>query len=536
MIHSILTMKCALWTEHRMEVNDTYDYSVTSHHLQPFVNPFGDEPFISEMEDSFGQLWEFKKHISRWSFGVNRWKKYVFLRYKVEDKPGFLTWNINEKVMFIDAHHEDYVVLVLREVDDTGKSGKHCHSIVMSVHSNHAQFDLETLMTFLEGSNMESLNNEFVENGYVPWKNGTAKSNARKLSLIFQTLDRYALANVQVTPSVGGSASRILDRPPRSSQTNPTQNSGGRSRGTQHSQPMSESRKRDVTTSSATESTRKRKKNTSGAGASGSALTTVETVTPNPPMAEFQRYAQIQRDFWANHKQCFLFDQNTVTVDIKQCFPAREQYVIRAIEESTLSGMKDFLVQLIDVKQRQKVCLTPVDMNMNLLRRKPEKWEDIKRGAFMIINGQHSITASKQLQIEGCCEERKVKLQRWDAYIVWTLDANKLRAISKFYNATNHLDHAQPTWGNQIISCRNIWIACGRPSEERNEHVVRKNQCVFDKTKYEVELQPLSYRRLDDMLDFMILLLSAPSRIFSPDSLCICLVIHCFVNLSSRRR
>jgi len=71
----------------------------------------------------------------------------------------------------------------------------------------------------------------------------------------------------------------------------------------------------------------------------------------------------------------------------------------------------------------------------------------------MIINGQHIITASQELQIKRCVEERKVQLQKWDAYILWTLDPNKLRAISRFYNATNHLDHAQSTWGNQIINC-----------------------------------------------------------------------------------
>lgn len=40
----------------------------------------------------------------------------------------------------------------------------------------------------------------------------------------------------------------------------------------------------------------------------------------------------------------------------------------------------------------------------------------------MIINGQHSITTSKELQIEGCGEERCLALQKWDAYIVWDLD------------------------------------------------------------------------------------------------------------------
>jgi hypothetical protein len=30
----------------------------------------------------------------------------------------------------------------------------------------------------------------------------------------------------------------------------------------------------------------------------------------------------------------------------------------------------------------------------------------------------------------------------------------------------NHLNHAQSTWSNQIVSGRNIWIAHGRPIDK----------------------------------------------------------------------
>ena len=66
-----------------------------------------------------------------------------------------------------------------------------------------------------------------------------------------------------------------------------------------------------------------------------------------------------------------------------------------------MDAVKNELIQLIDVKQRQKVCLTPVDSKNQLLKKKPEKWDDIKNGRFMIINGQHSITASKSFNKAG---------------------------------------------------------------------------------------------------------------------------------------
>jgi hypothetical protein len=66
----------------------------------------------------------------------------------------------------------------------------------------------------------------------------------------------------------------------------------------------------------------------------------------------------------------------------------------------------------------------------------------------MIINGQYNIAASKELQVDGCGEDRLCALEKWNAIVVWDLDPVRLMKISKFYNFTNHLNHAQPTWGN----------------------------------------------------------------------------------------
>ena len=169
-----------------------------------------------------------------------------------------------------------------------------------------------------------------------------------------------------------------------------------------------------------------------------------------------------------------------------QCILACPQYVIRTLQRDIVDIVKKELIQLIDVKQRQKVCLTPVDSRNRFLKIKPERWEDIKDGRFMIINGQHSITASQELQNRYCRDARKVELQTWDAYIVWSLDHNKLRSISKFYNCTNYLDHAQSTWRNQMISCRNIWKAYKRPTDCRSEASTQNNEAVFHMKNYKV--------------------------------------------------
>ena len=148
-------------------------------------------------------------------------------------------------------------------------------------------------------------------------------------------------------------------------------------------------------------------------------------------------------------QQCFL-------VSIDQCVLATDKYVIRKLEQKIVEGVKNQLITLGDAKQREKICLTPVGPDGKLLKQRPKQWDDIKSRKFMIINGQHSITASQQLQLKGCGKERKNELKTWEAVIVWTLDPAQLIEILKFYNSANHLTHIKPTWRNQIVSCRNI--------------------------------------------------------------------------------
>ena len=67
-------------------------------------------------------------------------------------------------------------------------------------------------------------------------------------------------------------------------------------------------------------------------------------------------------------------------VHIKQCIPANENFIIRTLQRDILDAVKNELVQLGDVNQRQKVCLTPIDSNNKLLKKRPATWDEIKNG------------------------------------------------------------------------------------------------------------------------------------------------------------
>ena len=170
--------------------------------------------------------------------------------------------------------------------------------------------------------------------------------------------------------------------------------------------------------------------------------------------------------------------------------------------------------------------MTPVDENNRLLKEPPTSWDAIKAGKFMIINGQHSITASMELQEGGCSEPRRSELQMWDAYILWMLDDAKLRNISSFYNCTNHLNHAKPTWGNQMISCRKIWKICGRPTKKENEGVVRGNGANFNiamhKVRCSIQVGIVASTILGSLSCLKILYLPVPCRTCRTIICCFC--------------
>ena len=142
----------------------------TMGHIEPFQYADPDTAFLEEDVDSYGDLWQFKSHITQYTFGIAKQKGYVFLRYKIDDIPQFYTWNMKEKKESIEDHHKHFIVIVLREVDDNGNATSLNHSIVIDVRQQHGKFDVVTLMAALQGTDMDSLNEDFISKQLPPWQ------------------------------------------------------------------------------------------------------------------------------------------------------------------------------------------------------------------------------------------------------------------------------------------------------------------------------------------------------------------------------
>ena len=124
----------------------------------------------------------------------------------------------------IEDHREHFIVIVLRAVDDSGNATSHNHSIVIDVRQKHGKFDVVTLMAALQGTDMESLNDDFISKQLLPWQEGTARSVVKRLRGVWQTLDRYAI----VTAAKAASAKKGLKRQPTSAERGETPPKRGR--------------------------------------------------------------------------------------------------------------------------------------------------------------------------------------------------------------------------------------------------------------------------------------------------------------------
>src|SRR5579875_3904782 len=130
---------------------------------------------------------------------------------------------------------------------------------------------------------------------------------------------------------------------------------------------------------------------------------------------------------------------------------APEDWTIRAFEKRGKREVKHFLLNMPDRTARQTLCVMPDT------KTKPEKWDDVKNGPFWIINGQHSVEASKEMKdTDGVPQSTVDFFETWNCFIVWTENKEKLRKISAYYNRVNHFQAFKPSWSTNIIASRSL--------------------------------------------------------------------------------
>ena len=275
----------------KMDIEEYYDYSQSSPFLEEFDNPFPNKPFIDELEENYGKLWQFRSCVDSWTLGVSRFKKYVYLLHRETPTGPFLPLNIDEKVTLLENFHQEYVVVTLQAVDGSGEDTNHLHSVVVKIGGDGADFDIEGLLQTLDGTSMEVLRPD-LEAKYAPWTYTSSESAFRKINSIYRNLSRYtAHAEPVVVPWPVRPQARLGVEDRASSQS---RTQGSRSHVQTVAAGRAEPRKRKNDSPSTTDPSQKQRKSTAGAGSSSSALTHVDRRLgrKDDPIPDFEKFAK----------------------------------------------------------------------------------------------------------------------------------------------------------------------------------------------------------------------------------------------------
>ena len=154
-------------------------------------------------------------------------------------------------------------------------------------------------------------------------------------------------------------------------------------------------------------------------------------------------------------------------VNIKKMTGAKAYQVTRPLDEAGVALMKNYLIQTPPAWPHHNLCLMP-KLPKGQRWTEGMTWDDIKDGQFIIINGQHSVAASRQIITHKDTDPiLRDKLKVWPCTIVWSDDPSMTVRLSYTLNNSNSFNKFTPTWTTQIIYCRRVWVKLGRPQKQR---------------------------------------------------------------------
>jgi hypothetical protein len=180
----------------------------------------------------------------------------------------------------------------------------------------------------------------------------------------------------------------------------------------------------------------------------------------------------------------YLFGRETrFELDIDCLYPSEKRNVVRKLEKEGIEKQVEYFTSTINIV-KQSICVMP-DMAT-----RPKDWQEcIVNNKFVIINGQHSIMASKKIcaDEEHDDEDLKMKLKKWDCFVVWGDSSHQLNTLSTKYNEPNLLGNWASTLPKTIAHCRELWVENGRPLKVRKnaipgskeEEIQKKNWDIF---------------------------------------------------------
>ena len=135
-----------------MAYMDVNDCSNMSHFIEEFHSPFLDRPFITEIEENYEMLWQFKGCVDRWTLGISCTKGCAHLLHKEPNSPIFLPLNVSEKVILVEQFNNKYTVIGIQAMDLAGGDMQHVYSFVVKPGKESAHFDIDGMLENLSST------------------------------------------------------------------------------------------------------------------------------------------------------------------------------------------------------------------------------------------------------------------------------------------------------------------------------------------------------------------------------------------------
>jgi hypothetical protein len=193
------------------------------------------------------------------------------------------------------------------------------------------------------------------------------------------------------------------------------------------------------------------------------AITEVPSSLEPGEKTDYNETKTMYKKFWIECQDCFVFEvDKKFSISIDQMVRAPKDWTIREYEEQGMNEMLHYLCHMPNPSTKQTLCIMPDT------EEKPTDWDSIANGTFFIINGQHSIGASQKMLASDLLEAIAKPFSKWNCFIVWLKDKNRLRQISGYYNRCNHFSMFKPTWATNVLGARFMWTELGRPTPPKS--------------------------------------------------------------------
>ena len=108
---------------------------------------------------------------------------------------------------------------------------------------------------------------------------------------------------------------------------------------------------------------------------------------------DYAKVTNIYNKFWMKCQHCFVFgvdEKHKVNIDHLECAPV--DWTVRAYEDHGMEKLRHYLINMPDRSTKQTLCI------MSQKKERPTSFRKIEDENFWIINGQHSVEASKSMQ------------------------------------------------------------------------------------------------------------------------------------------